>query len=240
LLDQNILSIDAPHEPRLDNFVVGDNAELIKALRQPVQGFCAIWIYGDLSSGKSHLLQGCYHEAQAGGGNCFSIDCSDCQGLDYYSLEQIFRPALDSSLDEGDAGVLVVVDDAHLLKSNRHGEELLMALYNHLMNIEGTLLISHNQSAMAENFDLADLNSRMRSLGHYQIMPLDDHGKARVLRLRAEERGYHLSETVLDYWLRRGPRKLQVLLQDLEKLDFATLQLKRTLTVPLLKEVLGY
>jgi len=241
LLDQNVLSIDAPHQPRLDNFVVGDNVELLKNLLSDAEGFCGMWIYGEESSGRSHLLQGRYSEGLEQGKNCFFISCADLASASEQTLQQAFRPALESSAGlEQRRKVLVVVDDAQGLKANTSAEELLMALYNHMEAIEGTLLITHNQSALLENFNLADLNSRMRSLSHYQIVPLDDKGKARVLRLRAEERGYHLSESVLEYWLRRGPRQLQVLLEDLEKLDYATLQHKRMLTVPLLKEVLGY
>ena len=241
MLDQDVLSIDTPHQPRLDNFVVGDNVELLKNLHSDAESFCGMWIYGEESSGRSHLLQGRYSEGLEQGKNCFFISCADLVNASEQSLQQAFRPALESSLGQGPGrGVLVVVDDAQGLKSNALAEELLMALYNHVQAIEGILLITHNQSALLENFNLADLNSRMRSLSHYQIVPLDDKGKARVLRLWAEERGYHLSESVLEYWLRRGPRQLQILLEDLEKLDYATLQHKRMLTVPLLKEVLGY
>lgn len=239
MLDQDVLSIDMPHQPRLDNFVVGNNVELLKNLHSEVDGFCGMWIHGEESSGRSHLLQGRYSEGLEQGENCFFIGCADLANASEPIVLQAFRPALESSVGQG-RNVLVVVDDAQGMKSNASAEEQLMALYNHLQAIKGTLLITHNQSALLENFDLADLNSRMRSLSHYQIMPLDDKGKARVLRLRAEERGYHLSESVLEYWLRRGPRQLQVLLEDLEKLDHATLQHKRMLTVPLLKEVLGY
>lgn len=241
LLDQDVLSIDAPHQPRLGNFVVGNNVELVKNLNSPVAEFSGMWIYGEVSSGRSHLLQGRYSAGQEQGENCFFINCAELASAGELALQRGFRHALESSSDGLAKGrVLVAVDDAQELKSNALGEELLMALYNHVLAVAGTLLITHNQSALVENFDLADLNSRMRSLSHYQIVPLDDSGKARVLRLRAEERGYHLSESVLEYWLRRGPRQLQVLLEDLEKLDHATLQHKRMLTIPLLKEVLGY
>jgi chromosomal replication initiation ATPase DnaA len=49
-----------------------------------------------------------------------------------------------------------------------------------------------------------------------------------------------LTDAVVEYWLRRGPRGIDQLLTDLERLDQATLQHKRLLTVPLLKSVLGY
>ena len=42
MLDQNVLSIDVPHQPRLDNFVVGDNVELLKNLFSDGEGFCGM------------------------------------------------------------------------------------------------------------------------------------------------------------------------------------------------------
>jgi DnaA family protein len=119
-----------------------------------------------------------------------------------------------------------------------------MALYNTLGDGDGSvsrrLMVAHRQPAAAVSFSLADLNSRLRALAHHQLAPLDDDDKSQVLRIRAEQRGYHLSDSVVEYWLRRGPRGVDQLLADLERLDAATLQHKRLLTVPLLKSVLGY
>ena len=77
-------------------------------------------------------------------------------------------------------------------------------------------------------------------LAHFSLVPLCDQGKAEVLTLRAQAKGYDLPDAVLEYWLRRGPRDLSTLVRDLERLDEATLRHQRLLTVPLLKQVLGY
>ena len=45
---------------------------------------------------------------------------------------------------------------------------------------------------------------------------------------------------MLDYWLARGPRDLGALLTDLDTLDKASLAYKQRVTIPLLKQVLGY
>ena len=119
-----------------------------------------------------------------------------------------------------------------------------MALYNALHDsdraVHRRILVAHRQSAGQLDFCLADLNSRLRALDHHQLQPLTDEEKCEVLRRRAQGRGYHLTDAVVEYWLRRGPRGIDQLLADLERLDQATLQHKRLLTVPLLKSVLGY
>ena len=110
-------------------------------------------------------------------------------------------------------------------------EEVLMALYNALndsrSDVPRRLLVAHRQPASAVSFTLADLNSRMRAMAHHQPFSLTDAEKTQVLRIRAEQRGYHMSGSVAGYWLRRGPRGLDQLLADLERLDAATLQHKR-------------
>ena len=75
---------------------------------------------------------------------------------------------------------------------------------------------------------------------HFQIQPLADMEKKQLLEQRADARGYDLSQSVLDYWLARGPRDLGALLRDLDTLDAASLAQKQLVTIPLLKEVLGY
>ena len=41
----------------MDNFVVGENRELVAFLRSPKAGFRGVWISGPGSSGRTHLLQ---------------------------------------------------------------------------------------------------------------------------------------------------------------------------------------
>ena len=115
-----------------------------------------------------------------------------------------------------------------------------MATYERLNTSNGLLIVGDRLAATATDFSIADLNSRMRSLMHYQMMPLVDEEKSEILRARALHRGYELNESVLSYWLARGPRDLRLLLTDLDRLDRASLAHQRHVTIPLLKEVLGY
>jgi DnaA family protein len=152
---------------------------------------------------------------------------------------------LNARMREGlDLSVTVSVDHVEELRNDPAAEEALMGLYNALHDsdraVHRRLLVAHRQNAGQLTFGLADLNSRLRALAHHQLQPLTDEEKCEVLRRRAQGRGYHLTDAVVEYWLRRGPRGMDQLLADLERLDQATLQHKRLLTVPLLKSVLGY
>ncbi len=235
---QITLPIDGAYQPTIDNFVVGENAELVAALQAPRNGFRGIWLSGAPSSGRSHVLQA-YGEyaAQQGRAACY-MSCA--------SLDAKMLPALWTELEQQALGViqgedpLVLIDDVAGLCGHGPCEEGLMLIYQQLLAAGGEILVSHDTSALAIKFALPDLNSRMRGFEHFAMIPLSDRDKAQVLTDRAHAKGYELTDAVLEYWLRRGPRDLTTLVADLQRLDQATLQHQRLLTVPLLKEVLGY
>lgn len=229
---QLTLAIEHPHEQRLDNFVAGANAELVQTLKHGPPGFCGYWIYGELSSGRSHLLRGACLLAQSRGQTSAYIGCAD-----YAHNIGGLASALAHAADFGD---LVAVDDVGVAVGEPDLEESLMRLYQRLLQDDGCLLIAHSQAALGLDWQTADLGSRMRSLQHFQMQPLDDSQKMQLLRQRAQNRGYELSQAVLDYWLTRGPRDLGALLIDLDTLDKASLAHQQRVTIPLLKQVLGY
>ena len=217
----------------MDNFVVGENRELVAFLRSPKAGFRGVWISGPRSSGRTHLLQA----------HCRAVLQSGRQAV-YLDLAQRAQDAsahIQRVTDGASASdALVVLDNLGQLQRDKQQEEILMLIYQSLHAAEGEMLVCHEQSALGVEFDLPDLNSRMRGFAHFALVPLRDQGKAEVLTQRARAKGYDLPEAVLEYWLRRGPRDLSTLVRDLERLDQATLTHQRLLTVPLLKQVLGY
>ena len=225
---QLTLPIDRVHEQTLENFVPGPNAEIFSSLTQEYDGFQGFWLCGAMGTGKTHLLRGlALGEGRSGLNKCLFVDAS--------------LSVATSQLEQGaQFGDVVAVDNAAELAGNRAAEEALMSIYERLRAERGLLILSHQFAATAVEYTLQDLNSRLRSLMHYQLVPLRDEEKAEILKSRAAHRGYELSESVLSYWLARGPRELQLLLTDLDRLDRASLQAQRHVTVPLLKEVLGY
>lgn len=229
---QYTLAIEHPDEQRLDNFVAGNNRELLAALMGRYDHFSGLWIYGAVSSGRSHLLCGRCLEAQAAMQPTLYI-----KGSDYKNQPDAVTRTLTKA---GQDGTVVAIDDIGLLVGDPLIEAMLMVVYQRLLHEKGTLLLTHTQPAMALTFATADLASRMRSLQHFQIQPLSDTEKKQLLEQRADARGYDLSQPVLDYWLARGPRDLGALLRDLDTLDAASLAQKQRVTIPLLKEVLGY
>lgn len=238
---QTIFSIDAPHQPSFDNFVVGPNQELCAGLSSWPRGFSGFWLCGEDVCGKTHLLRAsCLGAAQSG----FLQAYIDCLELGASGFVDAVGDLIGRIRQGVDLSVCVAVDHVEALRSEITAEEMLMALYN-VLNDSGAgvsrrLLVAHRHNAGQLSFVLADLNSRLRALAHYQLQSLNDEEKSRVMTRRAEQRGYRLGDNVVEYWLRRGPRGIDQLLADLDRLDQATLEQQRLLTVPLLKSVLGY
>ena len=72
----------------------------------------------------------------------------------------------------------------------------------------------------------------------YQLYPLTDSEKALALKNHAFERGMKLPDEVLDYCLRYLRRDLPTLMATLNALDEWSLTAKKSVTVPMLRNLL--
>ena len=87
---------------------------------------------------------------------------------------------------------------------------------------------------------LADLLSRMQKGLIFQLQAADDGFKKQILQYRANLRGISFSDQVCNYILHRADRSLAGLIAVLERLDSEPFQRQRRLTVPLVKDVMGW
>ena len=74
----------------------------------------------------------------------------------------------------------------------------------------------------------------------FQLRELAEEDKLHALQLRASRRGLQMPDEVAAFILNRGTRSMNALFELLERLDQASLQAQRKLTIPFLKEVLGW
>lgn len=217
-LRQLILNIQPEAQPRFDNFLPGDNLELLLALDTLARGELretVVYVWGAPGSGRSHLLRATVDEALAQG------RAATCQA----------GPGLPADL----AGLLAV-DDVDRLDGD--DQVRLFSLVNQAREGAGTVLAA-GTAAPAQLAVREDLASRLSWGLVFGLRPLNEADRATALRERAAARGLDLSDEVVRYLLTHGRRDLPSLLAGVDALDAYSLSLKRPLTVPLVRQFLS-
>jgi DnaA family protein len=211
-----------------DSFVPAGNAEAVTALRHwaTAAGPDRVLLHGESGSGKSHLLHAASRAASEAGAAVAFVP------LDLPAL----RPAM---LDGLEAQAAVVVDAVQAIAGRREWEVALFNLYNALQAAGGRLLLAARAPAPALGLALPDLASRLSACATYALRPLDDAGRARLLRDAAAARGMRLDDATLDYILTYSPRAVTSLLALLDELDRTSLSRRRAPNRRLVSELLG-
>lgn len=130
---------------------------------------------------------------------------------------------------------LVVVDDVEQLD-----DAAQIALFNAINAAResgGTVLAAGN-APPAQLPLREDLKSRLAWGLVYQVKPLSDAEKALSLHAEAQRRGLKLSDEVVWYLLTHVRRDMRSLVALLEHIDRASLEQRRAVTLPLVRELL--
>lgn len=232
---QLTLPIFSLEENTFENFYSRSNTALLACLRALVlegkfeKGFPYTYLWGHTGSGCSHLLQACCHLAQACGARAAYIS------LDQYQKTQ--DPQSVQALVE--MYDLVCLDKLASVARNRVWEEALFYVYNYLLERGVPLIVAGSAVPQQLNLSLPDLVSRLGSGILFQVQSLTDSEKLAALQLRAQLRGFHLSQSVGEFLLSRLSRHPTALFAALDRLDEHMLSHRRKLTIPLVKEALS-
>ena len=227
---QLALSVQLRDSARFANFLAGGNRELVSQLQSIAHGtgdsLCYCW--STSGQGKTHLLQAACHAARQAG-----------RGAMYVALRQAaeLSPAL---LDDLAGLDLVCLDDIEAIMGQRAWEEALFSCYNALREAGTGLIVSADRAPARLPLVLPDLRSRLEWGLVYQVRPLTDGERLEALQLRARSRGFDIPDDTARYLMHRGPRAMPALFDLLDRLDMASLAARKKLSVPFVKEVLGY
>ena len=217
--------------PRLADFVPGGNGAVLSAVMAQARAEPGaprnLLLRGAAATGKSHLLLAACQEASARAASVAYLPLAELAGSE---------PA--GATDGLEHCDLVCVDDLPVVAGDAAWEEALFHLYNRCEAARARLLLASPVAVGALGLRLPDLASRLAACLPLTLQPLDDAGRAEVLRARARARGLDLSEEVIAYLLARHSRDLHSLSALFERLDAAALAGKRRLTVSLAREVL--
>jgi DnaA family protein len=189
----------------------------------------ADWVYlaGPAGVGKTHLLLGACAAADAAGRRAAYLPLAAAAGR--------LREAL-HALEGND---LLALDGIEAIAGSREDEVALFDTHNRARQAGAAVLYAARENPDALALSLPDLRSRLSQCTRIVLAPLDDDGRAQVLRQRAQRRGLALEEAALDWLLKRLGRDLGGLTQALDRLDRASLAAQRRITVPFLRQTLG-
>jgi DnaA family protein len=210
---QLILDLLPETPPSLDNFVAGANGEALTGLAAWLAADsreASLLLWGASGAGKTHLLR--------------------ASGAGYSDA------AADPDLANVSEGcTFLAVDNVEALSAS--GQIALFNCFNRLRAAAGRLLTAASrpplQLALRE-----DLRTRLGSGLIYRLHALTDDEKIAALTAQAAARGLRLPPDALDYLLARAPRDMRSLAAFLVALDRYSLEHKRAITLPLLREVL--
>jgi DnaA family protein len=217
---QLLLDLGADKPQTLDNFVTGQNEELLQLLRLfllrganlPHERFVYVW--GESGAGKSHLLQ-----ALASAPNARYIPAD--AGPDAF----LFANEV----------TLYLMDDCDRLSPD--GQIAAFALFNQVRE-NGGLLVTTGALPPARLALREDLRTRLGWGLVYQLHGLTDDEKIAALTHAARSRGMSLSAGVLPYLITHFRRDMRSLSAMLDALDQYSLETQRPITLPLLRSLL--
>lgn len=209
-------------------FVEGANSEICMLSRAIALGeaFQRVYLWGQIATGKSHLLQAVCNLASQ---NNLSIA--------YIPLRQYaaLKPEI---LQDMDHLHVLCIDDIECIAGQSEWEHALFHLYNRLREKQRPVLMTGAKGPRDLAFELEDLKSRIIWDLTYHLQPLSDEDKISVLRKRADARSFEISGEIAAYLVKNARRDLPSLLELLDKLDQATLTEKRKLTIPFVKSLM--
>lgn len=221
-MKQLILDLaDAP-APTLDNFVAGGNGELLQQLSRLAAGSAAdrfFYVWGAPGSGRSHLLKGVISAAVTAGSGGVYVACTA-------------KMRFPKNISETEC---IAVDDVECL--DEAGQSALFNLYNRIREGGGRLLVSGSVPPVELRLR-QDVVTRLGWGLVYEVRALTDAEKMRALMQYAAERGLSLQAEVCDFLLQRLRRDMPTLLAVLDGLDRYSLERRRQVTVPLVREFL--
>lgn len=213
-MQQLLLEVVRASPPTFENFVVGINQELIRALTDVIDTQKSerfIYLWGESGCGKSHLLRATKHLLTGRRLPIRDIDCRHATAAD-------FDPDV----------TRVTVDDVEQLDDA--GQIQLFNLYNHIRESGAGLFLASGTRPPAQLGLRKDLATRLGWGLVYQVHALTEAQKIEAMQHHASRRGLALSRDVCELLLKNAPRDLQSLIRLIDALDRYSLQQQRPVT----------
>jgi len=205
----------------LESFVA--NKELLRLINQLFlnEKSSEVYIYGASGQGKTHVLQGAVLKALEIDKNAVYIDCNES-----------FPEHILDFVDQID---LISFDNIHLISSE--SQEVFFDLYNRARQAQIFILVSGN-TLPSDLEVMKDLKTRLSLAVVYKLEELNDELTMRVIDSQMSQRNLSVNSNVYEYLFKNYSRDLKLLLSTLNDLDKASLQAKKPISIPFVKNFL--
>ena len=120
-----------------------------------------------------------------------------------------------------------------------YDQEKIFHIVNNCILNNSKVLITSDNKINEINFEFKDLSSRLKTFSNLEInQPNDEMLFAILTKLLVERQFIIKSNEIFEYIIRRVDRTYQGINDIVKKLDILSLEKKRQLTIPLIKEIL--
>jgi len=251
---QMALPLGIHAEQTFDSFhVSSDNAMAVASVQALVQGRgddSQLFLWGEEGVGKSHLLTAACHAAGDNGlrvaylpgehlndvDALLGVEACDILCLD--DVHEISSPTVNDVQQGSDIKADANTKIRTGANTNTSAEERLFHAMNRCRESGTRVLISANVAIEDLSIELADLKTRLQWGPAFQVGVLQDEAMYNALEQLLMARDLDWNDDVVPYMLKRFPRDVGALRRFVMKLDEASMQAKRRITIPFLKTVL--
>ena len=133
---------------------------------------------------------------------------------------------------------LVCIDGLEIIRNKKEWEIGLFNLINYSLQTNCRLIFTSSSEDIKSAFSLPDLDSRMKKFNSYEIFPISDNHLLEALKNIANLSSINLGDREAQYLITYTKRNMSDLVKILESLDQLSMENKRRITIPLIKELL--
>lgn len=213
----------------LDEFCVSNHDNHDNSHSKNSSNHALSYIFGATGLGKSHLLFASCHKAKSQNLQTIYLNMHELKDMPSEVIAQV------ADYD------LICLDNLHQIAGNSVWERTIFDLINQVLERthRPKIVMSSTSSPLASQFELPDLVSRLTWGAVFQLAPRTDEQLSHIIQFRLEHRGLEVSDECIKFLLTRVDRELRNLMSIVNDLDKKSLQAKRKLTIPFIKQALG-
>ncbi len=186
-----------------DNFIVGEHNELAKAACHAVcenlgKIYNPLFIYGKVGLGKTHLLQSIGNYVRAADG-AKKIVYTTSERFTAELINSIKNNTADKFKEEYQQIDLLIIDDVQFLAGKEKTQQEFFHIFNSLYNLNKQIVISSDRPPKSISTLEERLRSRFEGGMIVDVSQPDLETRIAILRTKAAEKGFYLSDDVLRF-----------------------------------------